>query len=549
MKILFTLLAILGLSGVGWFVYVRFVNKESQANFRTAKVERGDMLPTIGATGTIEPEEVVDIGAQVTGIITDLHADYGTRVEAGQKLAQIDPTKYKAALASAEADVASANAALQLANANVANADAMLQRDKDLEKNTPAALIKSQYDIDKAAAGVSHAQVSVALASIKAKEAIRDSARTDLGYTEIKSPVKGIIIDRRVNVGQTQVSALSASSLFLLAKDLSRVQIWASVNEADIGRIHEGQKATFTVDTFPGETFNGTVTQIRLNATMTQNVVTYTVVVTTDNKDMRLKPYLTANVNFEIEHHGNVLKVPNAALRWKPRPQQIAPEIRSETLAAMNRRGDKSKKGADSDQAEESTSGDKSPAKADAKPDSKDDKGAASTKDASPADAKNPPAASAAKSTGAKPTGTTAEDWKARADANAKHQGKPADSVATASAAKPKKDAKEAKKPVDHNPPGTPVSAKDLPGKKEHLETGFIWTSDGNFVRPIKVKIIATDGTMTEVREVKGSALQEDMEVVTGENVASENDDTTNPFMPKLFRGGGGGGGGGGRSK
>jgi HlyD family secretion protein len=533
MKVLLTILAILGLSGVGWYFYIRFVNRDTQSNFRTAKVERGEMLPTIGATGTIEPEEVVDIGAQVTGIITKIDADYGTKVEAGQKLAQIDPTKYKAALASAEADVASANAALQLANANVANADAMLGRDKELEVKTPAALIKSQYDVDKAAAGVAHAQVGVALAGIKAKEAIRDSARTDLGYTEIKSPVKGIIIDRRVNEGQTQVSALSASSLFLLAKDLSRVQIWASVNEADIGRIHEEQKATFTVDTFPGETFNGKVTQIRLNATMTQNVVTYTVVVTTENKDLRLKPYMTANVNFEIEHHDNVLKVPNAALRWKPRPQQIAPDIRAETLAAMNRRVDKSKKGADGDQAaDESGKPDKTAAAA-------PDTSAAPRKvdkvsQTSPGAAKSAPAGTA--------TGTTPEDWQARAEANAKHQGKPADA-----AAKAKKDAAQAKK-LDHSPPGTPVSAKDAIAKKEHYDTGFIWTADGNFVRPVKVKIIATDGTMTEVREVPAKdsqekKLEDDMEVVTGENVAVEGDDTTNPFMPKLFRGGGGGGG------
>ena len=209
------------------------------------------------------------------------------------------------------------------------------------------------------------AQVGVAQASIGQAQALLNSATTDLGYTEIKSPVKGVIVDRRVNVGQTQVSALSASSLFLLAKDLGRVQIWASVNEADIGRIHTGQKATFTVDTFPGEAFQGVVSQVRLNATMTQNVVTYTVVVTTENKDMRLLPYMTANVNFEIEHHDNVLKVPNAALRWKPRPQQIAPEVRADALAAMNNRhGDKSKKGGEADQAaEESSDGGKSAAK------------------------------------------------------------------------------------------------------------------------------------------------------------------------------------------
>ncbi len=188
------------------------------------------------------------------------------------------------------------------------------------------------------------ANVGVDEAAIKQAEATLRQSQINLGYCKIKSPVKGTIVDRRVNVGQTVVSNLSASSLFLLAKDLSQIQVWASVNEADIGRIQPGVKVHFTVDAYPNETFFGEVLQVRLNATMTQNVVTYTVVVTTENKDnAELLPYMTANLQFEIDRHEDVLKVPNAALRWKPRPQQIAPDIRAETLAAMNRRGDKPK--------------------------------------------------------------------------------------------------------------------------------------------------------------------------------------------------------------
>ena len=181
------------------------------------------------------------------------------------------------------------------------------------------------------------ANVGVDEAAIKQAQATLKQSQINLGYCKIKSPVKGTIVDRRVNVGQTVVSSLSASSLFLLAKDLTRIQVWASVNEADIGRIHPGVKVHFTVDAYPNEIFDGEVLQIRLNATMTQNVVTYTVVVTTENKEMKLLPYMTASLQFEIERHENVLKVPNAALRWKPRPKQIAPDIRAETLAAMNR--------------------------------------------------------------------------------------------------------------------------------------------------------------------------------------------------------------------
>jgi len=143
-------------------------------------------------------------------------------------------------------------------------------------------------------------------------------AQSDLGYPQIRSPVEGTIIARRVNIGQTVVASLNAPSIFLIAKDLRRMQVWASVNEADIGRIRLDMPVSFTVDAFPDDTFRGTVTQIRKNAQMTQNVVTYTVIVTTDNSDLKLLPYLTANVRFEVERRENVLLVPNAALRWKP---------------------------------------------------------------------------------------------------------------------------------------------------------------------------------------------------------------------------------------
>src|SRR5205814_7076430 len=176
------------------------------------------------------------------------------------------------------------------------------------------------------------ANVGVAQATIKQTQSALETAKINLGYTTIVSPVKGVILDRRVNIGQTVVSSLNAPSLFLIAKDLKRLQVWASVNEADIGNVHSGQPVTFTVDAYPGRVFKGVVAadQPRLNASMTQNVVTYTVVVNTDNSDGKLVPYLTANLQFEISKHANVLLVPNAALRWKPSPNQVAPEARDE---------------------------------------------------------------------------------------------------------------------------------------------------------------------------------------------------------------------------
>jgi HlyD family secretion protein len=166
-------------------------------------------------------------------------------------------------------------------------------------------------------------------------QAMLDKAQRNLGFCTIKSPVKGVIIDRRVNIGQTVVASLNAPSLFLIAKDLRRIQVWVSVNEADIGSIHPGEPVTFTADAFPGQIFHGQVGKVRLNATMTQNVVTYTVEVNTDNSDGRLLPYLTANVQFEVGSRQNVLMVPNAALRWWPQPSQVAPSFRRK-LEAMN---------------------------------------------------------------------------------------------------------------------------------------------------------------------------------------------------------------------
>jgi HlyD family secretion protein len=180
--------------------------------------------------------------------------------------------------------------------------------------------------------------VDASKAAVDQAKANLEQAQTNLAYTTIKSPVKGIIVDRRVNVGQTVVASLNAPSLFLIAKDLKRLQLWASVNEADIGQIHPDQTARFTVDAYPRKTFHGVVSQIRLNATMTQNVVTYTVVVNTDNSNGQLLPYLTANVQFEVAHRDNALMVPTAALRWRPQPSQVVADARDAFIQSTRRR-------------------------------------------------------------------------------------------------------------------------------------------------------------------------------------------------------------------
>ena len=187
---------------------------------------------------------------------------------------------------------------------------------------------QANYEVAKANLAAAEAAVEQTKAAMAQAKASLTTAQINLSYCTVTSPVKGIIIDRRVNIGQTVVSSLSAPSLFLIAKDLKRIQVWVSVNEADIGSISKGQSVTFTVDAYPNRIFQGQVDKVRLNATMTQNVVTYTVEVNTDNDDGILLPYLTANARFSTGHRQDVLTVPNAALRWAPKPNQIVPEAR-----------------------------------------------------------------------------------------------------------------------------------------------------------------------------------------------------------------------------
>ncbi len=326
------------------------------SGFKTAPLQRGSIVSTISATGTIEPEEVIDVGSQVGGLIiafgTDEQGkpiDYGSTVKAGTVLAKIDESLYQSDVAQAQAQLDQAKAGQAYAEANLQQLQAKLnqaQRDWErAQKIGPSdALSQADYDSYKSAYEVAKANVAVGQASIvQAKSAVEaaqatfDKAQRNLGYCIIKSPVQGVIIDRRVNIGQTVVSSLSAPSLFLIAKDLKQMEIWVAVNEADIGQIRVGQPVTFTVDAFGGKRFKGQVSKIRLNATMTQNVVTYTVVVSTDNSSGQLLPYLTANVQFEIARHENVLTVPNAALRWTPTEDQIEPSQRDKAPTKATR--------------------------------------------------------------------------------------------------------------------------------------------------------------------------------------------------------------------
>jgi len=464
-KLIIALLLAAVLGGVGVW-YVRY-NGQRHTTFRTAAVERGTLQATISATGTVEPEEVIDVGAQVIGQIKSFgrdprdenrvvsvfagtvglmaapqgagpllaasalspdrtaikRIDYRSEVQEGTVLAQIDDALYRSQLDQAKANVLHAEADLLQMKAKVRQTDRDWNRARQLGGRTQGVISDLDYDTTLAAYEAAKSTLAVGEATIVQAKAALQQAQINLDYTTIKSPVKGVIVDRRVNVGQTVVANLAAPSLFLIAKDLGRMEIWASVNEADIGQIKEGQHVTFTVDAFSGETFHGVVSQIRLNATMNQNVVTYTVTVATDNSSKRLKPYMTANLQFHVQQRPNALKVPNAALRWTPQTQQVAPEARQAFITAQR--------------------------------------------------LKNPP-------------------------------------------------------------PGTAPPPADA-AKKERHDHGNLWVVDGDYVKPVKVRVGLSDGNMTEIMT---DQVKESDQVVIGEvHKGADSGTSNNPFTPQLFNG------------
>ncbi len=288
----------------------------------------------VTATGSVEPVEIVDVGAQIVGMVKSFGPDakqpgktidYCSHVKKGDVLAQLDDLPLKAELKKASAGLSLAEAELKQSLAHEAQARRNFERAQRLrDTNAPA-------DFEAAASQHEMAQAERAMCEAKVEQAksAKEQAEINLGYSTIRSPVDGTVIARRVNVGQTVVAGLNAPSLFLLAKDLSRLQVWAAVNEADIGDIHIGQKVSFKVDTYRDQSFGGTVAQIRLDASMTSSVVTYGVVVSVDNTEGTLKPYMTAKLQFEVARRSSVLLIPDQALRWRPAWNQVTPAARA----------------------------------------------------------------------------------------------------------------------------------------------------------------------------------------------------------------------------
>jgi HlyD family secretion protein len=307
--------------------------RKAPVRYKTAPVTRGPLVSTVTATGSINPVTIVQVGSQVSGMIESLHADFNTVVKKGEVVARIDPFPYRARRDQAAANLANAKAAVMKARADLSLRKRELDRAASLSKQQ----FVSQQELDTAVTAHegAGAQLAVAEAAVKQAEAALEAAELDLKYTVIRSPIDGIVISRQVEAGQRVASSLQIPTLFLIAQDLMRMQVDANVSEADIGDIAIGKEAVFTVDAYPGEVFHGVVKQVRNAPISVQNVVTYDVVIGVMNKDLRLKPGMTANVSIVVARKDQVLRVPNSALRFVPprseRPDAAAPPPASGT--------------------------------------------------------------------------------------------------------------------------------------------------------------------------------------------------------------------------
>ncbi len=321
---------------VAVFAAFRLRNRNSSEYF-TARLERGDIRELVEATGTINAVTTVQVGSQVSGTLARLNADFNSRVKKGQVIAQIDSAIFEGVLLQVRADLENARANLSAARANLERARASaVQTRAEYERTRQLATegVMSQQQLEltransesaEAAVSAGQAQVTQAAAQVSQRAAAVKVAETNLSYTTIEAPVDGVVVSRNVDVGQTVAASLQAPTLFTIAQDLTQMQVYAKTDESDVGQIQVGQRASFKVDAFPRDSFEGRVVQVRMNATVVQNVVTYDTVIEFANPELKLFPGMTAYVTIPVASASNVLKVPNGALRYKPdlRPEEV----------------------------------------------------------------------------------------------------------------------------------------------------------------------------------------------------------------------------------
>lgn len=348
-------------------------NKTSASDYITAKIERGNVEVNVSATGTVQAVTTVQVGSQVSGTLLWLGADFNTQVKRGQVIAKLDPSIFQAQVDNSRANVANQEAAIQAAQTEILNQKANIlsvkanQEVARVQRDDAIALVKRYQEIksvipgrdielaqananvakaryEQATAQVSQAQaasssaqarLAQAQASLAQSKAQLQQSQANLDHSIITSPIDGVVVSRNVDVGQTVAASLSAPTLFTIANDLTKMQVLASIDEADVGQIKQGIKASFTVDAFPGEAFTGEISQLRLNSQNLQNVVTYSAVIDVANPDLKLRPGMTTNITISVARRDNVLTIPNSALRFKP---TLSEKEQQEMTAKMEER-------------------------------------------------------------------------------------------------------------------------------------------------------------------------------------------------------------------
>jgi HlyD family secretion protein len=319
-KALFVLI-IIG-AGITAYGYLGFRTTEFIPEVSTVPLNRGDVVDTVGATGALEAVTTVQVGSQVSGIIEELNADYNSIVREGDVIARLEPSLFETQIEQARANLARSEADVERLAVTLEDANTQLARSEDLaarELISATELEAAQVAVRSAAAQLKSSEASViqSAASLNQNE-------VNLGHTVITAPIDGIVIARQVDAGQTVAAGMSAPELFIIAADLTKMQVIANIDESDVGRIRPGQPVTFTVDAYAAEVFTGTVSQIRLEPVVLQNVVTYATVIDVPNNELKLKPGMTATVTLEIARSENILRVPNSALRFRPTPEMFA---------------------------------------------------------------------------------------------------------------------------------------------------------------------------------------------------------------------------------
>ena len=309
-------------AGITVYGYLAYGTSEFVPEVRTANVTQGDIVDTVGATGALEAVTTVNVGSQVSGMIDGLYVDFNSIVRAGDVIMRLDPSLFQTQVAQAQANLIRAQADTERLRVSLDDANVQRKRAEDLSARQ--LISETELEAAQVAVRLTEAQLKSSEAAITQAMASLNQTEVNLEHTVIRAPIDGIVISRLVDVGQTVAASLQAPELFVIAADLTKMRVIANIDESDVGRIRPNQRVTFTVDAYPGDEFEGSVSQIRLEPVVTQNVVTYATVIDAPNPDLRLKPGMTATIALETARRENVLRIPNSALRFRPTNEMFA---------------------------------------------------------------------------------------------------------------------------------------------------------------------------------------------------------------------------------